>query len=634
MASFTVILGVFLMSFSLPSTAAPPGAPSVTARLGSCDAAVVRKAVDEMLGDPKTLQEPLMLFHAASGERMAGRNEEAAFLFLAARLRTSRQILFEKGDRPQLLSIMLMTSGPEVMPILEADPELARRVVKRVIDWDRATPDPFRERETANSGEISDKLAAIDAGLKRLPDQLRDDPARVMRARQALDVSERRIKDSYAQRCGPGTLDPAETETATERIKKAAESLVRSHPFVVKQAYGKVGFVNVGSYRLGPGNLPERLTVSVDRANGKSFYAEVDAEATITPERKLGAVKLSLACVTDLWVGQRDAFWKDVCVDDPKARKPEAATLGELMPFDFAADEKAQQIAANKAVCGFADLKLPEQFSVYAAGAYSGRKIAFQIDQSGHAGTQIDVAVNSPGKPVVLMLGAYEPTIWNVGWSPQTQIAAVLVGGYHRQVIAGLVPGTPLLISSYDNKGPCGYFYVSPDNLAPLNPLSRRVFGRGVDMVFPATNGKVVIGEPLVVGTALVTSGAITPASFHDKTAPTAGPAGVEDAVRKGLLRKATAADAEAWSDAVLQNAPQRDLPPVAGQGVPRPPKPPLFNAYVVLKPFTYPSGLFGGNSATFLIPKGVTKPEGNSGHSSVYDFNTLNCQGPLCNTR
>lgn len=624
------------LGLALPSAAAPPGDASVTARLGACDAAVVRKAAAELLADPKTLQEPLMLFHAATGERIAGRNEEAAFLYLAARLRTSRQILFEKGDRPQLLSIMLMTTGPLVMPVLEADPELARRVVKHVTDWDRATPDPFREREAAKSGEMAEKLAAIDAGLARLPDQLRDrlrtEPARVAQARQALDESERQIKASYAQRCGPGTLDPADAEAATERIKSAAESLVRSHAFVVARAGGEVKSVNVGTYQMGPARLPTRLTASVSPASGKAFYAEVDAESTITPERKLGAVKLSLACVTDLWIGQRDASWKNVCVDDPQARKPPAA--GELKPFDFVADEKSRLNVAQKPVCGFAELKLPEQFSVFAAGAYSGRKIAFQIDQSGHEGTQIDVAVNSPGQPVVLMLGAYEPTIWNIGWSPQTRIAAVLVSGYHRQAVAGLEPDTPLLNSSFDNKGPCGYFYVTPDNLAPLNPLSKRVFGRAVDMVFPATQGKVVIGEPLATGIALVTSGAVTPESFHDKAAPMAGPAGLEDAVRKGLLRKATAADAEAWSEAVLQHAPQRDLPPVAGQGVPRPPKPGLFNAYVVLKSFTYPSGLYGGNSATFLIPKGVPKPAGNAGHSSVYDFNTLNCQGVLCSAR
>lgn len=631
---FPAILAFCLMTFSLPSTAASPGDPSVTARLGSCDAAVVRKAVDEMLGDPKTLQEPLMLFYAASGERIAGRTEEAAFLYLAARLRTSRQILFEKGDRPQLLSVMLMTIGPMVMPILEADPELARRVVKRVFEWDRATTDPFREREAAKFGEIAEKLTAIDAGLMHLPDQLRDNSAGVSQARRALDESERQIKASYAQRCGPGTLDPADAEAATGRIMRAAENLARDHLFVVAQAGGEIKSTNTGTYRMGLNRLPTRLTVSVSPANGKMFFAEVDAEPTITPERKLGAVKMSLVCVTDLSPGYRDARWKDVCIDDPKARKPSAPAAGELKPFNFAADEKSRQSVAQKPVCGFADLMLPEQFSVFAAGAYSGRKIAFQIDQSGHEGTQIDVAVNSPGTPVVLMLGAYEPTIWNIGWSPQTRIAAVLVGGYHRQVVAGLEQGTPLLNSSYDNKGPCGYFYVTPNNLAPLNPLSKRVFGRGVDMVFPATNGKVVIGEPLAAGTTLVTSDAITPESFHDKTVPIAGPAGLEDAVRKGLLRKATAADAEAWSEAVLQNTPQRDLPPVAGQGVPRPPKPSLFNAYVVLKSFTYPSGLYGGNSATFLIPKGVPKPEGNSGHSSVYDFNTLNCQGVLCRAR
>jgi hypothetical protein len=306
----------------------------------------------------------------------------------------------------------------------------------------------------------------------------------------------------------------------------------------------------------------------------------------------------------------------------------------ELKQYNFEPETKSQAIVVKKMTCGFSELKLPTEFAVFAAGAYSGRKIAFQIDQSGHEGTQIDVAVNSPNKPVVLMLGAYEPTIWNIGWTKATKILAVLVGGYHRQAVAGLEKGTPLLVSSYDNRGPCGYFYVTPDNLAPLNPLSKPVFARQVDMVFPATNGKVVVGDPMPARTKLVRSSETTPESFYDKAAPIAGPAGLEDAVRRGLLRKATAADAEAWADAVLQSSPQRDIPPVAGQGIPKPPKPPIYNAYVVLKPFTYPSGLYGGNSATFLIPRGIPKPEGNPGHSAVYDFNTLNCQDPLCNAR
>lgn len=628
------ILAFCLAILSVPSQAAPPRAASLTARLASCDAAMVHAAADEMLRDPKTLDEPLLLFHAASGERAAGRKEEAAFLYLAARLRTSRQILFEKGDRPQLLAIMIMTTGSLVMPTLEADPELARRAVGRVIDWDRSTPDPFRDREAAKGGEIAAKLVEIDAGLARLPDQLRDDPARVARAREADAAADGQVKSIHAGLCGPGSLDPVDAEAATERIKSQAEGLARAHPFVLSQAGGGVQSVSVGSWRQGVARLPSRLTVAVTAASGKTFYAEVDAAAAITPERTLGAVNISLACVTKLWIGQRDASWKDVCVDDPQALKPPAASAAELKPFDFGAEAKAQQAVAQKPTCSFPELKLPAEFSVFAAGAYSGRKISFQIDQSGHQGTQIDVAVNSPDKPVVLMLGAYEPTIWNIGWSRETRILAVLAGGYHRQAIAGLEQGTPLLISTYDNKGPCGYFYVTPDNLAPLNPLSKRVFGRPVDMVYPAAAGKVLVGAPLSGGAKLLTSGATTPESFHDQDAPMAGPAGLADAVGKGLLRKATAADAEAWSDALLQNSPPRDIPPVAGQGIPRPAKPSIYEAYVVLKPFTYPAGLYGGNSATFLIPKGVPKPAGNPGHSAVYDFNTLNCQGALCGAR
>ena len=61
-------------------------------------------------------------------------------------------------------------------------------------------------------------------------------------------------------------------------------------------------------------------------------------------------------------------------------------------------------------------------FAVFASGGYSGRTLDFQIDQSGHQATQFDVVVNSPTKPAVLMLGAYEPSIWNISWTPKTKI--------------------------------------------------------------------------------------------------------------------------------------------------------------------------------------------------------------------
>jgi len=280
--------------------------------------------------------------------------------------------------------------------------------------------------------------------------------------------------------------------------------------------------------------------------------------------------------------------------------------------------------------CEFANLKLPNDYVVLASGAYSGRTLGFQIDQSGHEATQIDVLVNHPAKPVVLMLGAYEPTVWNISWAEGTRIAAVLASGYHRQVIAGLDKDTPTLISSYDNKNSCGYFYMAGDGLQLINPLSRRLFDQPVEMVYPSDGkGKAVVGAPPAKGTKVHASSANPPESYYDITAPIAGLPGLEDAEKKGLLRKATPADAEAWAEAVARNTPRRDVPPVAGEK----PKPRvgLYNAYVVLKPFTFPSGLYGGHSATFFIPQGVARPSGNPGHSSVYDFNSFKCTGALC---
>lgn len=281
--------------------------------------------------------------------------------------------------------------------------------------------------------------------------------------------------------------------------------------------------------------------------------------------------------------------------------------------------------------CRFADLELPADFAVFAAGEYSGRGLDIQIDQSGHQATQMDVTVNSPSKPVVLLLGAYEPTIWSIKWSRGTRILAVVVGGYHRQAVAGLPRNVPLMKRSYEENGSCGYFYVGSSDLRKLNPLSRQLFGRAVDMVYLAKNGSITAGDPPRAGEPLETSDDTPLESFVDRNGPPAGPAGLRDAVQKGLIRPATSRDVDDWMNAVRADTSAADIPPVAGQTRPLVERPKLFNAYVVLQPFTYPAGLFGGNLAVFFIPRGVPRPRGNPGHSTIYDFNSFGCEGALC---
>lgn len=69
-----------------------------------------------------------------------------------------------------------------------------------------------------------------------------------------------------------------------------------------------------------------------------------------------------------------------------------------------------------------------------------------------------------------------------------------------------------------------------------------------------------------------------------------------------------------------------KDVPPIAGAdssvqalNIPWISKD---RGFVVLKPFVFPAGLYGGDAVSFIVPKGVAAPTGNPGHSSVIDLN------------
>jgi hypothetical protein len=180
----------------------------------------------------------------------------------------------------------------------------------------------------------------------------------------------------------------------------------------------------------------------------------------------------------------------------------------DLKEFVFEIPSQALQDQPTKPrECKFEGLRIPNNAVVYAAGAYSGRETNFQIDQSGHAATQFDIVINSKKRPVLLMLGAYEPTIWNLGWSTGTEILAVVVSGYHRQVVAGLESDVPVLNSSYDNQGPCGHYYIEKSDNRLLKRKSKKLFGQPVEHLYVGSEtGKIVVGESISPADKLVTA--------------------------------------------------------------------------------------------------------------------------------
>lgn len=285
-----------------------------------------------------------------------------------------------------------------------------------------------------------------------------------------------------------------------------------------------------------------------------------------------------------------------------------------------------EKTPSKQTECALSRFKAPRNFTIFAAGNYSGRELGVQLKGSDREANQFDVTVNYQQNPINLILAAYEPSIWNIRWTDKTEIAAVVISGYYRQEIAGLPTNVPILNTSGEN-APCGQsFNISDDakEIKTLESLSRRLFARTVDKIFLAQEGTVLVGEPFSEGTTFKASRHSPPESFINKNAPT-GSAGIERAVRMGLLRAATQDDINAWVTELMENTPKKDIPPIAGKDTSAPDRPSVENAYIVLKPFVFPANLIS-IFRTFYVPRGIAIPKGDPGDSNVCDFNTMEC--------
>lgn len=273
----------------------------------------------------------------------------------------------------------------------------------------------------------------------------------------------------------------------------------------------------------------------------------------------------------------------------------------------------AKTIAPIKDQCLLPESMLSQDFLLYAGGDYKGKQLDFVIDTSGHEATQIDLYINETTKPVALILGAYEPTIWQIHYSIDTRIIAVYFTGYNKQVLSGLPSNIPVINSQETNNCP-SVSYIAEKNSPQVNQIAWKAFQKeSVDMIYLAKNGILKMdNEAMQINDNNFRQNDPMPSeSFRLENTPLAGKKGLEDAVEKGLIRYATSQDLKN-----IKAAPHYSM---------------LGNAYVILKPFTIPSGLYGAHSALFILDKDVPQPKGNLGHSSVYDTNTGGCRGVGC---
>lgn len=280
--------------------------------------------------------------------------------------------------------------------------------------------------------------------------------------------------------------------------------------------------------------------------------------------------------------------------------------------------------------------ELPENCAVYAVGTYAGttKLDGVDLDRSGHQVTQAEVVVNVPDRPVVLVLTAYDPTVWRVGWTAKTRLVGVVVSGYHGQALIGIDKQTPRVISSYRKKGSFDYFLAhdaSPRLLA-MNDTVKRLVGREIDRFEnKPTGGVFYVGERPNDATEVIYSDDLKVADYDDapKVAPgqpkplPAGEKGLAQLVLEGKLRLATRADINAWIDKASEKY-KRFNPDLRVESYME-----FGHTFVVRGAVTLPEGLVGAHSAAFIIPDGVAFPGGPRGHSNFYRMDgTL--EGPL----
>lgn len=273
-------------------------------RLKSCDSGVAKSAAEELLNDPNSLKSPIALFGPALALFQNGDKDTAVFWFYAAQLRTRYKMAIENSDEGNLLSIMLITVGPQINNYAFRDIKKLSATLDQVLTWDRVTPNPTALKTLSDAARSRVELVYRD--FHEFKSKIIFDAVDIERkARESSSQIDKVMLEQREKECRAGELDPALAQQTIQSEMKLVADFVKLQPSVLKEV-AQVEYVGIDSYKLiRDAHLPGRYTVAVQ--GGKStLYAEVDVL------RSGGSAQFSLACTTYLGVGQRDPR-KDVC---------------------------------------------------------------------------------------------------------------------------------------------------------------------------------------------------------------------------------------------------------------------------------------------------------------------------------
>lgn len=276
----------------------------------------------------------------------------------------------------------------------------------------------------------------------------------------------------------------------------------------------------------------------------------------------------------------------------------------------------------------------PEGAHIYAVGNLRG-----QIHDS--APDHMNIIIKDTSAPLILILGAKHSATWTLNLEPdqgEVDILGIILTGEGKQNILALPSEIPILSSTFEDRTDCGHADFRPENVGPLYRLSMQTTGEQVKQVFYTENGFAIIPmnttlpddkklAPSVAGltTQETTQSSSNAPQSHPSKAQgvelSAGKLGVQEAIRAGLMRPATAHDFQQWQTSYQRYSNGHQQAKIM----------PHFQTMVVLKEMTLPKDLTGAHSLALILPKGVPYPSGELGHSIILDISNGTCMGVLC---
>lgn len=297
--------------------------------------------------------------------------------------------------------------------------------------------------------------------------------------------------------------------------------------------------------------------------------------------------------------------------------------------------EQCQEVATLKETENVTPT-ISDNHIIFAGGWYRWKKIDQYIDDSWKEVWMYEVSVDYIEKPVVLILGAYEPSIWNIRISQWTRIEKIILGWYYNQVVTGISKTIPTERHVFKETNTNDYFYISKWE---TTKWSLKRFGNVETIYYANENGNILIGNQPTPETLWIQDPNNIPENYYKKWDELWWKAGLDLLIQKWVIRVATKADADKWFDGLI-NSPTSYLSknewfPITDASdleVLRKKYTPWFweyrwtNYYVALKDFKLPGGMYW--AFAFYVPKWITVT-GDISNGALYNFGTMESNRP-----